>query len=68
MPKAIDAFAGMVRRLALALLTNDNYISQSSYDVLLEMMDTVGGCEDITDAVEATDGEFYLPASFDAKD
>jgi hypothetical protein len=48
--------------LAIALLTQDDGISQEAYEILYEMLD---GNLDITGHVEATDGRFYLPTGWE---
>lgn len=54
----------LVRKLALCLMTRDNDISEESYQYLLQLLDNAGHT-DIIDAVDATDGRFYLPDGFD---
>ena len=51
-------------KLAYHLLTDDNSISQSSYESLLQIF-TFVGIEDIQLQVDATDGRFYIPEDCD---
>jgi len=51
-----------IRDLAIELLTQDGGISEEAYEILHEMLD---GDLDITGHVEATDGCFYLPDSWE---
>jgi|688.fasta_scaffold120433_11 hypothetical protein len=45
--------------LAVALLTDDNGISQESYGLLRSVFARVGGMPALN--VDATDGRFYIP-------
>lgn len=47
-----------IRLMAIALLTQEDGISQEAYDLLYDLLE---GDDDITQCVEATDGRFYLP-------
>lgn len=49
------------RKLALALLNDEHGISGAAYVFLADMLDNERDF-DIIEAVEATDGRFYLPA------
>ena len=53
-----------LRQLALALLNDDNGISEEAYDLLRALLEE-HGLTDITDRVDATDGRFYLPHGID---
>lgn len=52
----------MIRELAIALLTQEDGISEEAYTLMYEMLK---GDNDITDCVEATDGRFYLPEGWE---
>ena len=53
-----------IRNLAIALLDDDNGISESAWNLLAVLLKKEGAHnEDILNMVEATDGRFYLPES-----
>ena len=54
-----------IRNLAISLLTDDRGISKESYDLLLDLLD---GDDDITNHVEATDDDYYLPEGWTGDD
>ncbi len=49
----------MIRDLALALLDDDDGISEEAYTILQEMLAETGN-GDIMDAVESTEGRFFI--------
>lgn len=51
-----------IRRLAIALLMQDDGISEAAYNLLHPLL---SGDDDILDHVEATDGRFYLSGSWE---
>jgi len=48
-----------VRGLAIELLDNENGINEAAYNILRDMLIETGN-EDVANAVEATDGAFYI--------
>jgi len=48
-----------VRSLAIELLDNENGINEAAYDILRDMLVETEN-EDVVNAVEATDGAFYI--------
>lgn len=60
----MESRKSLIRSLALSLMTKDNDISEESYGILRELL-IQEGHRDIINAVDATDGRFYLPEDFD---
>ena len=58
-----------LRKLSIALLTNDNGITGEAYAILREeLAKDFEANKDIILAVEATDDSFYLPDGWDSED
>lgn len=60
----IQKHKDLIRKLSIELMTHDNDISENSYNCLRDLLDDAGHI-DIINSVDATDGRFYLPESFD---
>ncbi len=55
-----------LRKLAIALLDDDQGISEAAYDQLRPLLEEDGAI-DIIEAVKATDGRYYLPDNTDVR-
>lgn len=58
-----DTCKALIYQMALNLLRDDSGISEQSYMSLVDLLKYAGHI-DIINAIEATDGRFYLPESF----
>lgn len=54
----------MLRELAVGLLDDPNGISEANWTILKRLLEEYQGFDDIIQAVEATEGRFYLPEQF----
>lgn len=53
-----------MRTLAILLLNDDHGISAEAWSELRVLLSAGDDCDDIIEAVKATEGRFYLPADF----